>query len=182
MGCPRTCQRANTDWLANCRYGVGVHWTAQTVPRHGPPMPFQKAVDAFDVKKFIDDLVHAGADYLLFTVAHALQMLPAPHPVIDKILPGRTCKRDLIIELADPLAAKGKHLLVYYNHSCNRGQDRPGNRRWATMIGTSRSSPRTSWTSWAGWASGTRTRSRRGGSTAHIPSIPVARTTASAPT
>ena len=27
--------RANTDWLAKCRYGIGVHWTAQTVPRHG---------------------------------------------------------------------------------------------------------------------------------------------------
>ena len=65
-------------------------------------------------------LDYAGADYLLFTAAHALQMLPAPHPVIDKILPGRTCKRDLIAELADALAAKGMPLLVYYNHSCNR--------------------------------------------------------------
>ncbi len=27
--------KANTDWLAKCRYGIGVHWTAQTVPRYG---------------------------------------------------------------------------------------------------------------------------------------------------
>ena len=123
--------RANTDWLAKCRYGVGVHWTAQTVPRKGPPLPFQKAVDAFDVKRFVDGLVYAGADYLLFTSAHALQMLPAPHPVIDKILPGRTCKRDLIAELADALAAKGMPLLVYYNHSCNQEDDPP----WEQAVG-----------------------------------------------
>ncbi len=30
--------RANTDWLAKCRFGIGVHWTAQTVPRNGPPL------------------------------------------------------------------------------------------------------------------------------------------------
>ena len=115
--------RANTDWLAKCRYGIGVHWTAQTVPRHGAPLPFQKAVDAFDVQRFVDQLIHAGADYLLFTSTHALQMLPAPHPVIDKILPGRTCKRDLIAKLADALAAKGMPLLIYYNHSCNQKDD-----------------------------------------------------------
>jgi len=115
--------RANTDWLAKCRYGIGVHWTAQTVPRKGKPLPFQKAVDAFGVEKLVERLAYAGADYLLFTSTHALQMLAAPHPVIDKILPGRTCKRDLIAELADALAAKGISLLVYYNHSCNSKQD-----------------------------------------------------------
>ena len=85
--------------------------------------PFQKAVDAFDLDGFIEAVEYTGADYVLFTSAHALQMLPAPHPVLDRILPGRTCKRDLIGELADALAAKGKHLLVYYNHSCNHQQD-----------------------------------------------------------
>lgn len=128
---PKDYQRANTDWLAKCQYGIGVHWTAQTVPREGQPLSFQKAVEAFDVKRFIDALVYAGADYLLFTAAHALQMLPAPHPVIDKLLPGRTCKRDLIAELADALAAKGKPLLVYYNHSCN-GRDDP---EWRKAVG-----------------------------------------------
>ena len=60
-------QRANTDWLAMCRFGVGVHWTAQTVPRHGSPKPFQKAVADFDLKGFIKAVEHAGADYVLFT-------------------------------------------------------------------------------------------------------------------
>ncbi len=102
--------RANTDWLAKCGFGIGVHWTAQTVPRRGKPLPFQKAVDDFDVQRFVGQLAYAGAEYLLFTATHALQMLPAPHPVIDKILRGRTCRRDLIGELADALAAKGMPL------------------------------------------------------------------------
>ena len=123
--------RANTDWLAKCRFGIGVHWTAHTVPRGGPPKPFQKAVAEFDVKGFIGAVEHAGADYVLFTATHALQMLPAPHPVIDTILPGRTCERDLISELANGLAAKGKHLLVYYNHSCNNKDDP----QWRKAVG-----------------------------------------------
>jgi len=123
--------RTNTDWLARCRYGVGLHWTAQTVPRTGNPLPFPKAVEAFHVKALVERLVYAGADYLLFTSTHALQMLPAPHPVIDKILPGRTCQRDLIGELAEALAAKGMPLLVYYNHSCNGAQDSP----WEKALG-----------------------------------------------
>ena len=116
-------ERANTDWLAKCRFGVGVHWTAQTVPSSGPPKTYQEAVDDFELDGFVKAVEDTGADYVLFTAAHALQMLPAPHPVLDRLLSGRTCKRDLIMELADALAAKGKHLLVYYNHSCNHKDD-----------------------------------------------------------
>ncbi len=128
---PSPYKRANTDWLAKCRFGIGVHWTAQTVPRSGPPKPFQKAVSGFDLDGFVKAVEHTGADYVLFTATHALQMLPAPHPVLDRILPGRTSKRDLIRELADALAAKGKHLLVYYNHSCNHKQDA----EWEKAVG-----------------------------------------------
>ena len=58
-------------------------------------------------------------------------MLPAPNPVIDRIAPGRTWKRDLLADLANGLAAKGIHLLVYYNHSCN-GNDDP---EWRKAVG-----------------------------------------------
>jgi len=122
---------ANTDWLARCRFGIGVHWTAQTAPGSGPAKPFQKAVDEFDLEGFVKAVEYTGADYVLFTAAHALQMLPAPNPAIDGLLPGRTCKRDLILELANALSAKGKHLLVYYNHSCNHAQDA----QWEKAVG-----------------------------------------------
>jgi hypothetical protein len=80
--------RANTDWLAGCRFGIGIHWTAQTVPRNGPAKPFAQAVADFDLKGFTAAVDRSGANYVLFTIAQALQRLPAPHPVLDWILPG----------------------------------------------------------------------------------------------
>lgn len=123
--------KANTDWLAACRYGLSVHWTAQTVSLQGPTLSFQKAVQAFDVKRFVNSVADTGADYLIFTSAHALQMLPAPNPVIDGILAGRTCKRDLIGEFAEELATRGIHLILYYNHSCNERTDP----EWESAVG-----------------------------------------------
>jgi len=124
-------QRANTDWLARCRYGIGVHWTAQTVPERGDPLPFAQAVAGFKLREFVRQVREAGADYVLFTAAHALQMLPLPHAVLDRLLPGRTSERDLIGEMADALGAVGIPLLVYYNHSCNGRDDRP----WRKAVG-----------------------------------------------
>ena len=37
--------KANTDWLAACRVGIGIHWTAQTAPRRGAPLPFPEALN-----------------------------------------------------------------------------------------------------------------------------------------
>jgi len=123
--------RANTDWLARLRYGIGVHWTAQSVPRQGTPLTFQDAVEAFDLKAFVEQVRYAGADYVLFTATHALQMLPAPNSALDRILPGRTCTRDLIGELSAALAVHRLPLLVYWNHSCN-GKSDPA---WREAVG-----------------------------------------------
>jgi hypothetical protein len=115
--------RANTDWLAACRYGLGVHWTAQTQPRSGPALPFAEAVAAFDREAFVESVTQCGADYVIFTTTHALQMLACPHPVVERLLPGRTSPRDLLGELAEALAARDIALIFYYNHSCNHGED-----------------------------------------------------------
>jgi alpha-L-fucosidase len=84
---------------------------------------FQKAVEAFRLDAFMDSVCRSGADYVIFTATHALQMLACPHPVVDGILPGRTCQRDLLGELAQALRREGKRLILYYNHSCNRRDD-----------------------------------------------------------
>jgi len=116
-------KRANTDWLANSKYGIGIHWTAQTVPRRGPSLPFKKAVEKFDVKEFIQMIETLGANYIIFTSTHAIQYLPGPNPIVDKILPGRTCERDLLMEIAKGLYKKGILTIFYYNHSCNDKND-----------------------------------------------------------
>jgi hypothetical protein len=120
---PSPYHQANTDWLAACDFGLSVHWTARTVPRAGRQLSFQDAVDQFDLDRFLQAVDTSGAAYVIFTATHALQMLPCPHPVVDKILLGRTTTRDLLGEIARALAARGKPLIVYYNHSCNVGDD-----------------------------------------------------------
>jgi hypothetical protein len=126
-----TYQAANTDWFAQCRFGIAAHWTAQSMPVSGPALPFAAAVAQFPVAKFLDDIQGCGAAYLLFTITHALQMLPAPSQVLDRLLPGRTCQRDLLAELAAGCTRRGLKLILYYNHSCN-AQDDPD---WQQAVG-----------------------------------------------
>jgi len=126
-----TYRKATTDWLASCAVGMGMTWTAQTVPRQGEALPFADAVAGFQLKRFLNAVEMSGADYIIFTATHALQMLPCPHPVVDDVLPGRTAERDLLGEIAQGLADLGKKLIVYYNHSCNQGDDPP----WEQAVG-----------------------------------------------
>ena len=126
-----TYHRANTDWLAACRLGLSVHWTAKSAPRHGAACNFQAAVERFRLDDFLAAVDRSGVDYVIFTATHALQLVPCPHPVVAGILPGRTAKRDLLGELAQGLAARGKKLIVYYNHSCNQADDPP----WERAVG-----------------------------------------------
>jgi hypothetical protein len=115
---------ANTDWIANCRFGISTHWTAQSQPvGQDDWLPFSEAVDRFSASGYADQAARAGAEYVIFTGAHALQMLPAPSAAIDRIASGRTTRRDLIGELADACHARGLRFILYYNHSCNSADD-----------------------------------------------------------
>ena len=86
-------------------------------------MPYQQAVENFDVDRFVSSVVEAGADHCLFTLTHAKQYLAFPNEPLEKLLPGRTTQRDLIGEIADGLTAAGVRFLTYYNHSCNGADD-----------------------------------------------------------
>lgn len=119
-----TYQKADTDWFAACRFGISTHWTAQSQPVGKDDwLPFEEAVNEFDAKRYVQQASESGAQYILFTSCHALQMLPAPCAAIDRVAPGRTTKRDLIGDLADACHARGVHFILYYNHSCNHGDD-----------------------------------------------------------
>jgi len=117
-------RQANADWFAKCRFGISTHWTAQSKPvGQDDWLPFGEAVDHFSAAGYVDQAAQAGAQYVIFTGAHALQMLPAPSAAIDRIAPGRTTRRDLIGELADACHARGLRFILYYNHSCNSADD-----------------------------------------------------------
>jgi len=74
--------RANTDWMANSRFGVSAHWATRSMPERGEPGPFAEAVAAFDVPCFDAQVAETGADYLIFTPNHAQCFFPGPVPAI----------------------------------------------------------------------------------------------------
>ena len=123
--------KADTDWFVNCTYGISAHLTFNTAPRTGPLVPHRKAVEQFKLENFVDAVVDSGADYVLFSCAHSNQIISGPNPVVDDILPGRTCQRDLIKELAVQLKKHNIHLILYYNHSCNQVEDM----QWQRAVG-----------------------------------------------
>lgn len=119
-----TYSQADSSWLANCHFGISTHWTAQSFPVGADDwVPFEEAVNRFSPKHYVEQIAGTGAEYVIFTSAHALQMLPAPCATNDRIAPRRTTKRDLIGELADACHTRGLHFILYYNHSCNHGDD-----------------------------------------------------------
>ena len=108
-----TTERAG--WLNQTGFGIGMHWTAECLPRGKErPLLYAEAVARFDVARLVTQCTEARAGWLLFTTAHASQYLPLPCRTMDKILPGRTCERDLIGELADALSQRGIKLILYY--------------------------------------------------------------------
>ena len=107
--------RAPTDWLANDKYGLMVHWTSQTKPRSGPAKKYQDAVRDFDVERFAQMVEDAGAKHVIFTTSHGGFYFPGPNRTIDSILPGRTCERDLVADLIKALNARGINLMLYYH-------------------------------------------------------------------
>ena len=121
--------RAPTDWLAGS-FGIGVHWTTRSTDLDGRRGDFEKAVDAFDVPRFVAQLKDAGARHVIFTSSWADQHPPAPCPALDRILPGRTTRRNLLREIADALAAEGIRTILYYNQSGDRSD-----REWAKASG-----------------------------------------------
>jgi hypothetical protein len=143
-----TYRRADFGLLRKTGYGIGVHWTSRTQSRRGPVQPFEQAVDAFDVPAFVAQVLATGAGHVLFTANHTDMYLPCPNPELDAVLSGRTCRRDLIMELADSLAQAGVALILYYNHGiCGTdpqwtnacGYQRQDHRRfydtWASIVG-----------------------------------------------
>jgi hypothetical protein len=105
--------QASTDWMVKAKYGVMFHWTDGSQPRHGPKKPYAEAVRDFDVDAFADMVEGTGAGWVIFTMMHATAHCPAPIKSWDKYHPGRTTKRDLIMEMADALNEKGIKLILY---------------------------------------------------------------------
>lgn len=127
-------KQADFSILRNTGYGVGFHWIDSVLPRQGKPLPFDEAVRRFDVDAFAEQVAETGAGHVLFTVSHYSHRMCCPNPEADRILNGRTSDRDLLMELADALAAKNIRLMLYYLSVCDRN--------WSKAIGSRAKDPR----------------------------------------
>jgi len=108
-------QASSTDWMVAAKYGLMFHWTSQTKPRNGVPRPYCDAVRDFDANRFADMVSQMGAGFVVFTTSHAGFHFPGPNPTIDAILPGRTCQRDLVRDLAKALGRHNIKLELYFH-------------------------------------------------------------------
>ncbi|NOV04364.1 Ig-like domain-containing protein [Paenibacillus planticolens] len=109
---------SNTDWMSG-NYGVGFHylqnWINET--KNGGSKEWNDAVNAFDVNRFANDVSQTGAKWVLFTIGQNSGYYDAPNATIDSYSgyqPGeRNSNRDLIMDMADALQAKGIKLMLY---------------------------------------------------------------------
>jgi len=118
-------KRADFAPLRDTVYGLGFHWTTWTAPREGELLPFDEAVERFDVGAFVQQAVDCGAGHVLITSCHELQYLPTPNPFVEALLPGRTCKRDLLMEIADGLIEADIKFCLYYHHGTDGAHQDP---------------------------------------------------------
>ena len=107
--------RSNTSWMADVPYGFFFHWNSRSMPMSGDPLPYEEAVNAFDVDRFAKTVNECGGKLVFFTTSWAEYYFPAPIQVIDDILPGRTTKRDLVADLSAALGKYGIRLILYYH-------------------------------------------------------------------
>lgn len=107
--------RSPTSWLSKAGYGLMFQWGEWAYPPHGPKKQWPRMIDDFDVDRFARMVEETGAAYVIWSVTWSTFYFPAPNRAIDRLLPGRTSRRDLIGEIADALSARGVRLMLYYH-------------------------------------------------------------------
>ena len=107
--------RANMEWMRKSGYGLMFHWTSQSSPLKGPQKSYAQAVRDFNVTAFADMVEKTGAAWIFITVGHAESYCPAPVKAWERLHPGKTTKRDLLMELAEALNDRGIKLMFYLN-------------------------------------------------------------------
>lgn len=103
-------QTSGKAWLKEAKYGVFVHYL-------GGGANWNEKVDSFDVEKFASQIVQSGAAYLVFTLGQNSGYYCSPNATYERYAGyeiGQRCStRDLPMEIAGALDAKGIRLMLY---------------------------------------------------------------------
>jgi hypothetical protein len=117
--------RRSPDWFKDAGFGLMFQWTNRATPPGGDVKPWDRKVDDFNLDHLLRLVDESGASFVVWSVTWGEQYISAPIQSLDRILPGRTTKRDLLGELADGLKARGVRLIFYYHYGydCYHSKD-----------------------------------------------------------
>ncbi|MGQ1784471.1 alpha-L-fucosidase [Saccharicrinis sp. GN24d3] len=118
--------RQYNDWFRDAGYGLMFQWTNRATPQKGDTIKnWEDKVNDFDVERFANMVEQTGAAYVLWSITWGQQYISAPIKSLDKIIEGRTTKRDLLGEMAILLHKKGIKLIFYYHYGydCYHSKD-----------------------------------------------------------
>ncbi len=122
----------DTTWMSKGKYGIFLHYqyrillgySIRTKPQFPEPAQmttqgWNRFVDGFDVKGFAQQMAEAKVAWVLFCVDdHYFAWPCAPNQAFSEYTgyaPGQKCsRRDLVMDLADALNAKGVKLICYF--------------------------------------------------------------------
>jgi len=122
----------DTSWMTKGKYGIFMHYQYRILLNYSvktkPMLPnpsqmtaeqWNRFVDGFDVKGFADQMAEAKVGWVLFCIDDHFFAWPcAPNKAFSEYTgyaPGEKCsRRDLIMDSADALNAKGVKLICYF--------------------------------------------------------------------
>lgn len=125
--------RQQADWFKEAGYGLMFQWTNRATPPKGQVKPWEEKVNDFDVAAFADMVQESGAGYVVWSITWGQQYISAPIASVDRIIPGRTTKRDLLGEMAEALHQRGVKLIFYYHYGYDCGHSIDAD--WMTAAG-----------------------------------------------
>ncbi len=103
------------DWLARGTYGVMVHYllAPQGQTPEAKTKELNRIIDSFDLDFFLNQIRESQADWLIFTIGQNTGYYNSPNAFLDRQLPGRTPRRDLVRQIAQGIVAMGKKFIAY---------------------------------------------------------------------
>lgn len=93
-----------------------VHWIPPGPARESGTYidDFNRAVDEFNVPRFLQQFAETGAEWLIFTIGQNTGFYASPNSVLDRLAgPGHCAQRDLVLEIAQGVNALGKRFIAY---------------------------------------------------------------------
>lgn len=118
--------KRRAEWMTHGPFGMMVHWIAPGPgPEHGEWIQdLDRAVDAFDVARFLRQFQESGAAWLIFTIGQNSGCYASPNAVLDELAgKGHCSRRDLVLEIARGVHAQGKRFIAYLPSEVNAQSD-----------------------------------------------------------